>query len=478
MDRDDFIPLNCSIPPDEMIHRKHWGVFRFEEIANLVTNSKQRLFTLLNPSNWSIIIDCMYQSGSLPGEYRLKLMEKILLTTKNTLRTDSDLYRIFKQTEVDSMTSKHTGFREYVDALGFKDGIMDGRLVMIAPDQQVISTAIVALQNKIKLYHLYENLCTDWQCLMGSMLKHPLYAPSDKNSNREVLMEGIAMDFVIHYNEYYNILTKLQSMSSMKIYSRDGLILQFMTNIGFEVPQMGTDEASQLIFTCVEKVYNIIKQIETFKRSIQLTCFYKSKNDFSRAHESKESTYDDGDVNDNQYQITIEHLDKRNETGIAHFTDILNMKDRDEKCFALLNPVNWNILIDAICLNMTNKDDKPKRLKKLIKMTQKACHDENRRIINLDLKGAIKSIVNIRGAMQLLQGVGFEIDVKCPNLLIFKQENQSQPMIDVMVNATTHKIEVLEHMFLLQNTWRTMTQLLCQHPSFADENEITTRLVC
>eukprot|EP01083_Nonionella_stella_P072618 195854_1 len=278
MDRDDFIPLNCSIPPDEMIHRKHWGVFRFEEIANLVTNSKQRLFTLLNPSNWSIIIDCMYQSGSLPGEYRLKLMEKILLTTKNTLRTDSDLYRIFKQTEVDSMTSKHTGFREYIHALGFEDGIMEGRLVMVEPDQQLINTAIVAIQNKIQLYHFYENLCTDWQCMMNLMLKHPLYAQSKRNSNRVVLTKCIAMDFVLHYNEYYDILSKLQSISSMKIYSRDALILQIMTNIGFEVSQMGTDEASQLIFTYMEKVYNAIKRIETFKQSIQLTSFYKSKN--------------------------------------------------------------------------------------------------------------------------------------------------------------------------------------------------------
>eukprot|EP01083_Nonionella_stella_P126021 381228_1 len=475
----DFIPLNCSISPEEMLDRKHWAVDHFKEIVNHPTNRRQ---LLLNPSNWSIIIDSMYQSGSLTkGEYRLKLLEKILLTTKNTLRVDSDSFRIAKHADVNSMSSKHAGFREYIHALGFQDGIMDGRLVMIESDQHVINTAITAIQNKIKLYQFYENLCTDWQCTMGLMLKHPSYAPSTKNSNRTVLIKCIAMDFVLRYSEYHDLLSKLQSISSMKIYSDDGLILQMMTNIGFEVSQMGTDEASKLIFTGMEKVYNIIKQIETFKQSIQLTSYYKSKNASSLVHESQESKYDDDDSandDDDQYQITVQHLDKRKDTGIAHFTDILNTKDRDEKCFALLNPVNWNILIDAICLNMTDKDDKIRRLKKLKKMAQKACHDEDRRVINLDLEGAKKNITSVYGAMELLKGAGFEIDAQYPNLLVFKEENLREQTIDVMVNALMHKVEVLGHMKLLQNTWRTMTQLLCQHPVFADENEVTTRLVC
>eukprot|EP01083_Nonionella_stella_P243573 848584_1 len=133
----DFIPPNCSISPEEMLTRKHWGVDHFKEIINH-TNSKQLLLT---PSNWSIIIDCMYQAGSLSGNYRFELLEHIIQITKNTLRTDSDKYRILRQSEVNLMTSKHTGFREYVEALGFKDGITDGRLVMIEPDQQVVNTA-------------------------------------------------------------------------------------------------------------------------------------------------------------------------------------------------------------------------------------------------------------------------------------------------------------------------------------------------
>eukprot|EP01083_Nonionella_stella_P016803 46895_1 len=58
----DFIPLNCSISPEEMLHRKHWAVEHFKEIVNHPTNRRQ---LLLNPSNWSIIIDSMYQSSGL-----------------------------------------------------------------------------------------------------------------------------------------------------------------------------------------------------------------------------------------------------------------------------------------------------------------------------------------------------------------------------------------------------------------------------
>eukprot|EP01083_Nonionella_stella_P230765 815444_1 len=260
-----------------------------------------------------------------------------------------------------------------------------------------------------------------------------------------------------------------------------------MTSIGFNVSQMGNDAASELIFSCIEKVYNGIKQIETFKQSIQMTHYYDhyygSKNTSSSAHESTESKDDDitGDNGrDDRYQLTVQQLDKRKDTGIADFADILNMKDKDERCFALLNPVNWNILIDAICLNMTDKDDKPKRLKKLKKMAQKACHDESRRVINLDLEGAKKNIVNVHGAMELLRRAGFERDRTDSkrNLIVFKEENQSQPTIDVMVNALMHKIEVLEHMKLLQTTWSGLSRILLQHPSFVDQTDVISKLLC
>eukprot|EP01083_Nonionella_stella_P218739 784103_1 len=103
---------------------------------------------------------------------------------------------------------------------------------------------------------------------------------------------------------------------------------------------------------------------------------------------------------------------------------------------------------------MTDKDDKIKRLKTLKSIAQRACHDEHRRVINLDAEQSIKNISSMHGAIQLLQGTGFEIDVKYHNLLIFKEGNLSQQTIDVMMNALMHKIEVLEHMSLLQNTWR------------------------
>eukprot|EP01083_Nonionella_stella_P145662 456844_1 len=128
---------------------------------------------------------------------------------------------------------------------------------------------------------------------------------------------------------------------------------------------------------------------------------------------------------------------------------------------------------------MTDKDDKIKRLKKLKKIAQKACHDESKRSINLDLEGAKKNITNVYGAMEFLKGAGFErheSDAQYPNLLVFKEENLREQTIDVMVNALMHKVEVLGHMKLLQNTWRIMTQLLLQNPVFADENEVTTRL--
>eukprot|EP01083_Nonionella_stella_P232711 820609_1 len=200
-------------------------------------------------------------------------------------------------------------------------------------------------------------------------------------------------------------------------------------------------------------VYDTILEIETFKQRIQLTNFYKSLYDDYRLYHSKN-------------------------TGIAHFRHILNIKDKDERRLALLNPVHWYILIDAICLNMTDADNKPKRLWKLRKIAQKACHDENRRSINLNLEGAVKSIVNVHGALELLQGVGFERDEESNQYIIFKVESQTEQTIDVMANALMHKMEVLGHMELLQNTWRELGPILRKHPAFEDQNEIITRLVC
>eukprot|EP01084_Bolivina_argentea_P093538 168227_1 len=56
---DNFIAHNCTIKPDEMHNRKHNGHKTFKNIIAHSTHDKQ---LLLNPANWNIINDCIYQN--------------------------------------------------------------------------------------------------------------------------------------------------------------------------------------------------------------------------------------------------------------------------------------------------------------------------------------------------------------------------------------------------------------------------------
>eukprot|EP01084_Bolivina_argentea_P103979 186231_1 len=138
----DFIPLNCSITPQQMSYRNINGSKSFKQIIN---HSSQNVKLLLNPANWSIIMDYIYHNTKY--QQKDKLLEQLKELAANSMLND-DKYRIIKQNDVKNMEHLAPGFCEFVQGLGFKGGIYDHRLVMVGIDELKINTAISAVEHK------------------------------------------------------------------------------------------------------------------------------------------------------------------------------------------------------------------------------------------------------------------------------------------------------------------------------------------
>eukprot|EP01084_Bolivina_argentea_P287937 494123_1 len=454
----DFIPHNCSIPATEMVHRMQNGIKTFKEIINENSNNKQ---LLLSPANWMIIIDYIYQNCSFSQHQhqhqgQLNLLDQLKQLAANSKLND-DKYRIIKQQDLLATVKQAPGFEEFVEALGFKGGIYDNRLMMTEMDQSKINTAIFVIENKIKQIHNYEALCKLWQTALRIMLDHKVF------KTQTILTKLIKLDFVVNYNDYYDILKKLIAISNVKIYSEDGLIVEMMTNLGFTITHLGNDIQSQKVFTYMKLIYNKFKTIESSKKKLKSNDYYKCKTDF---YDSKENKYDDNDEN-RKYCLTVTEVENRRKTGIKHFEEILNSTSSDKEMY-LLNPLNWDILLDGICSNMKPSEDKAKRLEKLKNMTQKAWHGDKYREINLNTKGAKRNIVNIHGALVFLRGVGFKGNI-LKNSIVFG--NDSTFITDVAINAIIYKIKMVKKTHILQSTWAGTLQIMLKHPSFTADTD-------
>eukprot|EP01084_Bolivina_argentea_P103980 186232_1 len=141
----DLIPLNCSITPQQMKYRSINGSKTFKEIIN---QSSQNVKLLLNPANWSIIVDYIYHNTSYSTyNQKLNLLTQLKELAENSM-LKPDKYRIIKQNDANKMKSHAPGFCEFVQGLGFKGGIYDHRLVMVGIDELKINTAISAVEHK------------------------------------------------------------------------------------------------------------------------------------------------------------------------------------------------------------------------------------------------------------------------------------------------------------------------------------------
>eukprot|EP01084_Bolivina_argentea_P160413 279344_1 len=81
--------------------------------------------------------------------------------------------------------------------------------------------------------------------------------------------------------------------------------------------------------------------------------------------------------------LSSTEIKNRKRKGIEYFNRIL-ITQNEEKNTHLLNPLNWDILIDAIHLNMNKKSDKINALKTLKILAQKSCYDKKYRLIKVD----------------------------------------------------------------------------------------------
>eukprot|EP01084_Bolivina_argentea_P083219 150690_1 len=164
-----------------------------------------------------------------------------------------------------SLHSKQHGFREFLLGLGFKPGMQENQYVLLRPNLKIIDVAVSTLRNKIAIINLYEALNKRWQNYITLMSDHKSYKTQGK-----LLDELRQFDFTNNYTQYYNTLNKLLEISRMKICSRDGLILQMMTNIGFNTTNIEKDEEAKTIFDIMEKIYTAFRTIENIKKPMKL----------------------------------------------------------------------------------------------------------------------------------------------------------------------------------------------------------------
>eukprot|EP01084_Bolivina_argentea_P109081 194966_1 len=250
----EFIPANCSISPREMDHQKQNGVKMFKDVLKRSENNKMALKTI---ANWTVLIEAIYHhTQSRKPSAKIKVLSKIKQTASNALKGNDDKYKIIE------LMTNNRGFHEFFIGLGFKEGIIENRLVIVEPDTAIIYTAINAIENKIKLMNMYESLSVLWQVGIEALFKDPLC----KNESAIMLLSKFMdIDFVQDYQQYYEMLTKLLEITKTQINSRNDLISQTMKRIGLNIPQLVDNKA---ILRSMGHVYDQFKSIENFKQTI------------------------------------------------------------------------------------------------------------------------------------------------------------------------------------------------------------------
>eukprot|EP01083_Nonionella_stella_P157426 511104_1 len=442
-----FIPPNCSLLPKEMTHRKQNGVNTFKEIMQ---HSKEDKQLLLNPANWCIIIEFIYEQISLENHLdKLKTLQELLTTATNSLKQNQE-YRIAH------LVQQNHGMVEFLQALGFQKGIIKNRLVMLEPNTDIITAAIYALKTKMLLMTAYEELCTLWQACMNKILQHPIY---NKQCN---LTQLIHIDFVLNYGEYYDLVQKLIKISQMKTRSNDEFILQIMRQIGF-TENIKRQKNDTMIFEYVRQIYDQFRNIENIKHNIRFNDHYiNMKQYMADADDIKTECVSDG------FCLSKEQMQWRQTNGVKFFIDILNMKSESDQYTHLMNPVNWSILIDAIYVNMSVKDDPIHQLNWLREVVEKAVHITRRRKIKLNCATADQMILSVHGSLEFLRGVGFAID---EDRLVL----EPSPFItEIAINAVAYKIRILEKLAHLNILWKQTIKALRQRAhALINQNTLT-----
>eukprot|EP01084_Bolivina_argentea_P083220 150691_1 len=160
-----------------------------------------------------------------------------------------------------TLRSKQHGYREFLLGLGFKPGMRENQYVLLNPNVEILDVAVSTLRNKIAIINLYECLNRRWQICIKSISTHKSY-----KTQKKLLNELKQFDFTNNYTQYYETLNKLLKISKMKIYSQEGLILQIMTCIGFNITRITSDEETKTIFDIMYEIYNAFRTIGNKKK--------------------------------------------------------------------------------------------------------------------------------------------------------------------------------------------------------------------
>eukprot|EP01084_Bolivina_argentea_P055207 101213_1 len=136
-----------------------------------------------------------------------------------------------------------------------------------------------------------------------------------------------------------------------------------------------------------------------------------------------------------------------------HFEKILNDASGARREMFLLNPFTWDILFDAICLNMNPKEDKADILAKI--------RDVSNNVIQKGFDFTKFDFMTTPGSRLYLEGIGIQKsnhDIKLP-------------IYAVAIAAIDYKIQLLEKTQILQCTWEQALDIL-QHQSLVATKHI------
>eukprot|EP01084_Bolivina_argentea_P076516 138685_1 len=194
----------------------------------------------------------------------------------------------------------------------------------------------------------------------------------------------------------------------------------------------------------------------------------------------KELTMEWQEMNQLQHTSEVDLIQEQN--YFSEITDVKCINDfrqllisknesKEEIYFQLLNPSNWQMLINGIYEPDGAIEERIQRLQTLLNITEKAPQQERYRVIELTKPQTKKKLIDVQGAMEFLRGLGFEYTNSSnkPALRLF-QVNSA--ILNVALRCLNYKIKLVRSLDGLQMVWQKTIQIMYEHPSFEKQYNI------
>eukprot|EP01083_Nonionella_stella_P026422 72730_1 len=454
---DKLIPPNYSIrPPDLMNHKRH-GINIFKERIK-----KNRQNEILQQSHWNIIIDYILQNVLTQNA-----PSKSIQLLHNLQKRASECLIPRPENRVISMTHNdfvNPGCKDLFTELGFF--AMDNELIITEPDKDIIKTATTTISKRIEIIKLTQQLHVLWKRCMTAMQQHT------DHKSQPILHRISRYDLSTDYEQYFDVLTALIDISPHYLAgARDDFAIEILSHLGFEVRLVySQDKTNTMIFDLLIHMYDIFRKIESIKQSV-----YRNEAQVHFADPAIEFEDAKADVNANPaIAIAEEHVYDHKQvqqpiqyTGVESFEAILTIESREIMCEQLLNPINWDHLINSMCdgLHKRGKKDIAKTLKNFKKTAQKAGGTDPK-YRNIDTTNAVtqKKLLGIPGGMAFLKGIGFEKEKTLLRLL-----KPNQQVLKVAISCLDERMAHLDSLRSLQKAWNGMIASMYRDPTLSSQ---------